>query len=464
MTFKKIFGVALLCFMISASYAENRALLVGIDDYWYINPLSGSKQDVEYMAQFIQSEWGYKPAQIRKLIDSQATRAGILRAFDGWLIKGSKPGDKVFFHYSGHGSYIKDDSRHDESDGYDEALCPVDAIESSGSKKNLIRDDEINQRLKKLRGRQVMMIVDACHSGTISKSVFGPNPAVKVPFFRGQVLRLRSKGGFEREVLVDTQSQVVVYSAVASNQMALVDTRIRPYAGVFTRSFIRGIRDKKADRNQDGKVTHRELLAYTRRESKVYCDATPRLCVSGLTPQLDIKSGMSDDDIRIWAAIVEPMPPPKLVMPVVDDLHVEILPRRLKQGSAMRFRITSDQKGGYLLLFDVRDAVLTRLFPNRLSKFVYLKAGKPRVVPDQLSGFEIIAKSPGQRLLVAVLVNEYRELSMLENSFSEAFEQVSKQAQALSQEQLSQQLNQALKNVAENVSWSLTTVSYEVSP
>jgi len=461
-TFKKIFGL-LLSLMISASYAENRALLVGIDDYWYINPLNGSKQDVKDMAQFIQSEWGYKPAQIRQLTDDQATRAGILKAFDEWLIKGSKPGDKVLFHYSGHGTYIKDDSRYEESDGYDEALCPVDAIESSGSKKNLIRDDEINQRLKKLKGRQVMIIVDACHSGTISKSVFGPNPAVKVPFFRGQPRRLMSKSGFDGGGLVETQPHVVVYSAVASNQLALVDTRTRPDAGVFTRRFIRGIRDKKADCNQDGKVTHRELLAYTRRESKAYCEATPGLCVQGLTPQLAIKSAMSDDDVRLWAAIPS-KEPTKLMMPVLDDLHVEILPRRLKQGSAMRFRITSDQKAGYLLLFDVSAKTLRRLFPNRLRKFIYLKAGKPRVVPDQLSGFEIIAKSPGQRLLIAVRVNEYRELLMLQKSLPEAFEQVSKQTQTLSQEQLSQQLNQVLKNVAGNLSCSITTVGYEVSP
>ncbi|OAD19485.1 peptidase S1 and S6 chymotrypsin/Hap [Candidatus Thiomargarita nelsonii] len=263
--------------------------------------------------------------------------------------------------------------------------------------------------------------------------------------------------------MVETQPHVVVYSAVASNQLALVDTRTRPDAGVFTRRFIRGIRDKKADRNQDGKVTHQELLAYTRRESNAYCEATPRLCVQGLTPQLAIKSAMSDDDIRLWAAIPS-KEPTKLMMPVLDDLHVEILPRRLKQGSAMRFRITSDQKAGYLLLFDVSAKTLRRLFPNRLRKFIYLKAGKPRVVPDQLSGFEIIAKSPGQRLLIAVRVNEYRELLMLQKSLPEAFEQISKQTQTLSQEQLSQQLNQVLKNVAGNLSCSITTVGYEVSP
>jgi hypothetical protein len=71
--------------------------LVGIDEYKYISPLIGSKQDVETMRQFIQTEWHYQPRQIRVLTDAQATRAGILAAFDDWLIGGSQPGDKVLF-------------------------------------------------------------------------------------------------------------------------------------------------------------------------------------------------------------------------------------------------------------------------------------------------------------------------------------------------------------------------------
>ena len=43
----------------------------------------------------------------------------------------------LFFHYSGHGSYIKDENG-DEVDGKDECLCPIDYAYSG-----MIIDDEI---------------------------------------------------------------------------------------------------------------------------------------------------------------------------------------------------------------------------------------------------------------------------------------------------------------------------------
>ncbi len=476
--------------IITASYADHRALLVGIDEYQDINPLVGSKQDVKDMAQFIQSEWGYKRSQIRTLTDEQATRAGILTAFDNWLIKGSQPGDKVLFYYSGHGTYIRDNNR-DESDGYDEALCPVDTSHSKG---NLIRDDEIHWRLKQLRERQVMIIVDACHSGTVTKSAFAPrryDPTVKVPIFGWrQSRRSATKSAFDRGGLVEAQQNVVVYSAVAAHQVALVDTSARPYGpdgAVFTRRFIEGIRDKKADRNFDGKVSHQEVLAYTRRESQAYCDAKPRQCERGLTPQLEIKSGSSNEDIRTWAAIIEPVmtvPPYEPVeisttpitlyesvntstMPILDDLQVDILASRpVKKGATMRLRVTSVRKNGYLLLFDASSTggveTLRRLFPNRFSKPVRIKTGKPRTVPDQMSGCEIVAKSPGQRLLVALLADNMNELSKLQESFPEVFEQVMS-TKAYSSQSLNQQLYHALqKHVGNRIEWSMTTVPYEI--
>ncbi|WP_216095043.1 caspase family protein [Candidatus Marithrix sp. Canyon 246] len=50
--------------IINTCNAENRALLVGIDKYQYINPLIGSKNDADAMAKFIQSEWGLQKLPI----------------------------------------------------------------------------------------------------------------------------------------------------------------------------------------------------------------------------------------------------------------------------------------------------------------------------------------------------------------------------------------------------------------
>jgi len=211
----------LLCLMSVSlvTQADNRALLVGIDEYKYINELIGSKQDVENMREFIESEWGYQPAQISTLTDAQATRSNILSTIDNWLIRDTRRGDKVLFYYSGHGTYVKDNWPYDEKDGSDEALCPVN---TTLSRDNLIRDDEIHERLKKLEGRQVTLIIDACHSGTMTKSVsFASALTVKMPIFRHFSPRQTTKSAFTRETFVNTQPHVVAYSAVASEQVAL---------------------------------------------------------------------------------------------------------------------------------------------------------------------------------------------------------------------------------------------------
>ncbi len=466
----------LLCLMSVSlvTQADNRALLVGIDEYKYINELIGSKQDVENMREFIESEWGYQPAQISTLTDAQATRSNILSTIDNWLIRDTRRGDKVLFYYSGHGTYVKDNWPYDEKDGSDEALCPVN---TTLSRDNLIRDDEIHERLKKLEGRQVTLIIDACHSGTMTKSVSFASPTVKTPIFRRPLPRKTTKSAFTRETFVNTQRHVVAYSAVAPDEVALVDTHVNPREGVFTRRFIEGIRDKYADSNYDGKVSHQEVLAYTRRESQAYCDNSRYQCRQGLTPQLEIKSDRLDQDIRTWAAIKDTMPPPlESIEPRFnEELQLEILPAYPQPGQRMRIRITSE-RNGYVLLFDVSRLEganpLKHLFYNPYNQQGnYIKAGKPLTIPDHYSGVKMIANSPGERFIVALLVNSRHELTTLEQALPEVFKEViSKQAdtfqralpaQRLSQ-QLTQQLNQKLwrKEISQN--WSISTLAYEI--
>jgi len=71
---QKLWIGLLLVVLLGPTYAQDRALLVGIDEYQYVSQLRGSKQDVEDMQQFIQSVWGYQSQQIRVLTDASATR------------------------------------------------------------------------------------------------------------------------------------------------------------------------------------------------------------------------------------------------------------------------------------------------------------------------------------------------------------------------------------------------------
>lgn len=69
---------------------------------------------------------------------------------------------ELWFHYSGHGSYITD-TNGDEKDGRDETIVPLD-YETSG----MITDDMLHTYIKNIPAQvRLYCIFDCCHSGTI---------------------------------------------------------------------------------------------------------------------------------------------------------------------------------------------------------------------------------------------------------------------------------------------------------
>ena len=162
----------------SLSQGAKRALLVGINDYKYLpakvsgkgtfSDLRGSLNDVSMMKEVLISKYGFSSHEIRVLTEKDASRKKIEETFNTWLVSGSKAGDLVLFFFSGHGSHVPDSSG-DELDFWDEVLCPYDATIFGG--KNIIIDDELGSWLRRLKGRDVVVIIDSCHSGTMTRSI-----------------------------------------------------------------------------------------------------------------------------------------------------------------------------------------------------------------------------------------------------------------------------------------------------
>ncbi|KHD05467.2 hypothetical protein PN36_04910 [Candidatus Thiomargarita nelsonii] len=475
---QKLLTSLLLVISTVPTLAEDRALLVGIDTYQYVSPLRGSQTDVEEMLQFIQKVWNYQPHQIRTLIDEQATRENILNSIDDWLIKETQHGDRVFFYYSGHGYYIWDDNG-DETDGYDETLCPV---ETKITSETMIRDDEIEARLRRLEGRKVTLVIDACHSGTVTRTLTKrkATPIIKIPVLNSQKVFKRPKlstRGSKPDGFISSSLDVIAYSAVAPNQVALVDTET-PYRGVFTRRFIEGVEKKLADSNFDGQVSHAELLEYIRTESQAYCDRHTHQCTARkLSPQLEAKPEVLAMDVRSATKIPQTNQTTTNSLLVHDNqanLQLEILPDDTFQiGDSMKIRIHSDHDG-YFLLFDINSVgELTRLFPNEYSELSgkngYVRAKTDVIIPTLDYGFKFTVQPPlGKGLLIALVVED--DLPDIQKLLPEAIKKQlpSQKAQAVLQ-QLRQQLNQTLAKLNKNeeivnspVRWSITVKNYEI--
>jgi hypothetical protein len=141
-----------------------KALLVGINAYPSA-PLRGCVNDVMAVSEMLTKHFGFATKDKRMLTDASATTANILERLN-WLVDGAKPGDDLFFHYSGHGSQMID-SKYDsdeEPDGMDEIMCPVDL----NWRDKVITDDMLKAIFDKVpAGVNLTVIMDCCHSGTI---------------------------------------------------------------------------------------------------------------------------------------------------------------------------------------------------------------------------------------------------------------------------------------------------------
>ncbi|MBE9124991.1 MULTISPECIES: caspase family protein [unclassified Coleofasciculus] len=105
------------------------ALLVGINDYPKsdrFRNLYGCLNDVELQQQLLIHRFGFNKNDILTLTNTQASRQGILDAFNEHLVKQSKPGDVVVFHFSGHGSEVFDPNPIDPNYKLNSTFVPAD--------------------------------------------------------------------------------------------------------------------------------------------------------------------------------------------------------------------------------------------------------------------------------------------------------------------------------------------------
>ena len=169
------------------------------------------------------------------------TKKNILKKISEFvsLVNQSKKG---YFHYSGHGSRVKDVSK-DEVDGYDEALVPVD-YETSG----FILDDEMFSHMVKNLSSDVRLIVttDCCHSGTI----------LDLPYKWDSYGRLTIEQKIS-SLQAQNLPEIIMISGCKDNQTSADGGPITVNgdgSGALTGAFLKILKDYKF------KITYRQLL------------------------------------------------------------------------------------------------------------------------------------------------------------------------------------------------------------
>ena len=218
------------------------AIVIGISSYADpdIPKLSFSHTDAIVFADFLQSaSGGSVPREnIKLLTDSMATTFQVDKSIR-WLVANCKEGDKVFFYFSGHGE-MENVSR--SKNGY--LICyntPSVAFVHMGLSIDYLND--IVNTLSVDTKAKVIVITDACHSGTMAGNKFKGN------FFVGEQLMLKK------------QNEIRMASS-KPDQLSNEKEDWGGGRGVFSYHLVNGLQGDMADANHDKVVSVAELKTY----------------------------------------------------------------------------------------------------------------------------------------------------------------------------------------------------------
>jgi WD40 repeat protein len=184
-------------------------LAIGIDAYKHFAPLACAVNDARSLEAAIRAQGHARPplfdaVETRLLVNDQATRRAILDGLD-WLRNKAEVNDVVVISYAGHG---------ERSDRGEFQLLTA-AYDPDRVAETTVSGKELKAKLAGLRSRRVLVLLDACHSGTIA---LGANDALA-----GE-LKQRDCGA-------------VVLCAAAGDEYSLE----RDGHGLFTRELLAGL-------------------------------------------------------------------------------------------------------------------------------------------------------------------------------------------------------------------------------
>ncbi len=244
-----------------------KALLVGINKYKIPGAdLNGCINDVTNVRDILLKYFGFTTQQIRVIVDERATKANIVSRLQ-WLVNKAKAGDKILFHFSGHGSQVVDRDGDELKDNMDEILCPHD-MDWDG---NFIVDDELEKIFRVIpKGVNLEVLLDCCHSGTGTREAMAIN---KLPLelsfkprFLAPPMDIACRADEDRDIkklLRKTNPLNHVLFAGCKDNQTSADAYINgSYNGAFSYYFCKHLRETH------GNISRQELIKRVRASLK----------------------------------------------------------------------------------------------------------------------------------------------------------------------------------------------------
>ncbi len=228
-------------FTLKPHYSNSRALVIGINNYKNVSPLSYAVSDASEIRDILINELNFDPSNVTYLSDKNATKANIEKEFLKYTKDDVGFDERIILFYAGHG-HTKTGLRGEI--GY---LVPFDAEISELS--TLIRWDDLTKNTELIPAKHMLFIMDACYGGLA-------------------LTRNSSEGTtrFLRDMMVRQARQVL--TAGKADEVVADSGGPLPNHSIFTGHLIQGLKGAAATSN--GVITANSLMAYV--YSKVATD------------------------------------------------------------------------------------------------------------------------------------------------------------------------------------------------
>ncbi len=249
-------------------------LAVGVNKYDYPtteHDLTFAVPDIESITAELEKRQAglrkYSETNVIKLTNENASKSDIMLALGRFLddtaplpatlsatvraeigkIKRIRPEDAIVIYYSGHGTTSGDRFYLIPHDGF-----PKNAADSKTRdamlQKQSISDLELAAALENVQAGQILMVIDACHSGAVEGEEKRRGP-------------MNSRGlaqlAYEKGMFILTASQ----SFQSANEAAKVGDRVLGH-GFLTFELLEAMNDRTVDKDKNGTVVEREWFDY----------------------------------------------------------------------------------------------------------------------------------------------------------------------------------------------------------
>ena len=139
-------------------YSDSWALLIGINEYQHVDPLSYAVKDAETMHKLLTEKLDFPADNVFMLLDEEATLVNIKNEMKN-LYEVSNDNDRVLIYFAGHG--ITEPLPAGGEEGY---LLPVE-----GDKDDLYTTalpmSEMKRISDRVAAKDMLFLMDACYSG-----------------------------------------------------------------------------------------------------------------------------------------------------------------------------------------------------------------------------------------------------------------------------------------------------------